>query len=70
MKNANYNLIKLLLAKLDDAWRVERFYAGDAKAIGCQRCEEILKRILAEDSQHIEQLREEVARHVREEAFD
>lgn len=70
MKNANYNLVKMLLAKLDDAWRVEKFYAGDAKALGCKRCGEILKRILAEDSKHIEELREELARHIREEAFD
>lgn len=67
MENANYNLIKLLLAKLDDAWRIEKFYAADAAKLGCDNCVALLQRILAEDEKHAEQLRAELAKHVREE---
>ncbi len=70
MKNANYNLVKMLLTKLDDSWRVERHYAKDAAAMGCAECQKILEKILADDKKHIESLREELAKHIKDKNFD
>jgi len=70
MKNANYNLVKLLLNKLDDTWRVEKHYEADAHVHGCKDCQKILKKILADDKQHVEMLREELAKHIKKEKFD
>ena len=70
MKNANYNLVKMLLAKLDDAWRVERHYAKDAAEQGCAGCQEILKKILEADKLHADLLRTELAKHIKSEKFE
>lgn len=70
MKNANYNLVKMLLAKLDDAWRVEKHYAKDAAESGCKECQKLLGEILEVDLKHADLLREELARHIREEKFE
>ncbi|MCK4858896.1 MAG: hypothetical protein KAT58_13060 [candidate division Zixibacteria bacterium] len=69
MKNANYNLVKLLLAKLDDAWRVEQHYLKDAEDHDCATCQELLKTILNGDRKHIEALRQELAKHIKEDGF-
>lgn len=70
MKNANYNLVKMLLRKLDDAWRVEKHYAEDASRMGCPDCEKILTKILAQDKRHAELLRAELAKHIKSKKFD
>jgi IS5 family transposase len=70
MKNANYNLVKMLLTKLDDSWRVERHYAKDAAEMGCAECQKILEGILADDRRHIEDLRQELAKHIKGKKFD
>jgi hypothetical protein len=70
MKNANYNLVKMLLAKLDDVWRVERFYSADADEMGCSTCRAIMDKILEQDRQHVEALRAELAKHISDEKFD
>lgn len=70
MKNANYNLVKLLLNKLDDAWRVEKHYAKDAKEMSCKDCQAILKKILDADKKHVEELRAELAKHIKGKRFD
>lgn len=70
MQNANYNLVKLLLNKLDDAWRVERHYAKDAKKMSCKDCQAILKTILDADKKHVEMLRQELAKHIKGKKFD
>jgi len=69
MKNANYNLVKMLLAKLDDAWRVEQHYSKDAAEHGCEECRQLLDKILAADKEHIELLRQELARHIKSDQF-
>ena len=69
MKNANYNLVKLLLAKLDDAWRVEQHYLKDAEDHDCVTCQELLRTILGGDREHIEALRQELAKHIKEDEF-
>lgn len=70
MKNANYNLVKMLLMKLDDHWRVDKHYARDAKELGCKGCMDVLKTIIEDDAEHAELLRAELARHVKEKKFD
>jgi len=70
MKNANYNLVKLLLLKLDDTWRVEKYYASDAAQLDCRECQEMLKKILADDQKHVEMLRAELAKHIKDKKFE
>ncbi|MEY4744880.1 MAG: hypothetical protein RL272_825 [Candidatus Parcubacteria bacterium] len=70
MQNANYNLVKLLLNKLDDSWRVEKHYAKDAKKMSCKHCQAILKAILDADKKHVEMLRQELAKHIKGKKFD
>lgn len=70
MQNANYNLVKLLLAKLDDSWRVERHYAEDADKTGCQGCQAVLKEILEADRKHAEMLKEELSKHIKGNMFE
>ena len=70
MKNANYNLVKLLLLKLDDSWRVEKYYSSDAAELDCRHCQEMLKKILADDQKHVQMLREELAKHIQQKKFE
>lgn len=70
MKNANYNLVKMLLSKLDDTWRVEKYYASDAAELSCKTCQGILKKILTDDQKHVELLREELSRHIKDKRFE
>jgi hypothetical protein len=65
MKNANYNLIKMLLAKLDDTWRIEKHYAKDAQESACTSCQDVLKKIHEADMKHVDMLRKELAKHVK-----
>jgi len=70
MKNANYNLIKMLLAKLDDTWRVEKHYAADAERHGCKSCAALMEKIAAEDQKHVAMIKEELERHIKDKKFD
>ncbi len=70
MKNANYNLVKMLLSKLDDTWRVEKYYAGDAAELSCKNCQAVLKKILSDDQKHVELLREELDKHIKDKKFE
>lgn len=70
MKNVNYNLVKMLLAKLDDVWRVEKHYAKDAEAMNCADCQRVLNTVLDADKKHAEMLREELSRHIKGQIFE
>jgi hypothetical protein len=69
MRNVNYNLVKLLLAKMDNAWRLENYYVRDAEAEGCHSLA-TLREILEDEKRHIEMLRKEVAMRCGAEKFD
>jgi hypothetical protein len=69
MRNVNYNLTKLLLSKMDNAWRLENHYIKDAGAEGCHSLA-ALEEILADEKKHIELLRKEVAMRCGAEVFD
>lgn len=62
MKNANYNLVKLLHEALDNAWRIEKHYLGDAGGAGCA-CPGVLKQLHQDYQKHIEMLKAELAEH-------
>jgi len=68
-KNVNYNLIKLLHCKLDTIWRLEKFYCDDSQQENCPSAE-ALKKILADERQHAQILRDEIKRRVEAGVFD
>lgn len=68
MRNVNYNLVKLLLAKMDHVWRLENYYLNDAKQedrVSIQTLEQILE----DEKRHVEMLRREVARRCGGDGF-
>lgn len=66
MRDAGYNLIKLMLAKLDSTWRLRAYYLPDAKKLTCPHCVRVLDRIRRDEERHTEELRAEIARHIRD----
>ena len=69
MKNINYNLTKMLLAKLDNVWRLEKFYVKDAKKAKCKSAK-ALEQMLKDEKKHIEMLKNEISRKVKQNKFD
>lgn len=69
MENYNYNLIKILLGKLDDVWRIKRYYLKDTEEVDCNKCKEILNQIVKSEEKQIKLLQEELAEHIKEEKF-
>jgi hypothetical protein len=63
MKNINYDLLELLHAKLDTAWRLEHHFIQDAQEAKCHSLE-ALQQILKDEKKHIEMLRDEIRRRV------
>jgi len=70
MKNINYNLIKLLHGKLDDLWRIEKFYLKDAQKAKCGNCQKILKEIQKGTKRHLEILVKEIGSHYQKKKFN
>lgn len=68
MRNYNYDIIKMLFAALDDSWRIEKYYLEDTK--GCPQCHEVFKKMKGEIDGHIEMLKGEMERHVKEGNFE
>lgn len=68
MKNHNYDIVKMLFASLDDAYRIEKYYLEDSKA--CGQCHEIFVNMKRDIDTHVEMLRDEVARHAKEDSFN
>ena len=64
MKNANYNLIKLLHNALDDAWRVEKHYQKDAKASGCHSCAKLLSALGRQFAANVAMIEKELKAHL------
>ncbi len=69
MRNVNYNLVKMMLSKMDNAWRLENYYVKDAEAEGCESAA-ALRDILEDEKRHIEVLRGEVSKRCGSEKFD
>ena len=70
MKNFNYNLVKMLHAKLDDLWRIEKFYLRDAKKSKSKSCEKLFKEMQKDLKKEVSLLKAEIARHVGHKKFD
>ncbi|MBD3359945.1 MAG: hypothetical protein GF365_04540 [Candidatus Buchananbacteria bacterium] len=70
MKNANYNLIKMLHNSLDDLWRLENFYIKDAKKIKCKGCQGVYEQMRVDLKKHINLLQDELAEHIKKDKFE
>jgi len=69
MENVNYNLVKLLQAKMDNVWRLSKYYINDAKEVQCQSAS-ALEKILEEEKGHIEMLKKEMKKRIEGEVFN
>ena len=69
MKNINYDLIKMLHSKLDNVWRLEKYYVEDAEKAKCHSLD-ALKQILEDEKRHIGMLREELGLRMENKIFD
>jgi len=69
MKNVNYNLLKLLHLKLDNVWRLEKFYIDDAKQANCHSVS-LLEKILESERDHAESLKGEIRARMDAKIFD
>jgi uncharacterized protein (DUF427 family) len=68
LKNYNHDLIHSLSEKLDAVWRYQKEYLKNAEA--CKDCVALWKKLMADDEKHIEMLKEEISRHIKENRFD
>ncbi len=69
MKNVNYDLLKLLHSKLDNVWRLEKFYVRDAKQAKCLSAP-ILAAILKDEKKHVKILQQALGRKVKKNSFN
>jgi hypothetical protein len=70
MQNANYNLVKVLLSELDDAWRIKKHYLQDADEFGCADCKKILQKIHDNTEEHVQMLSKELTKHHEDGKFN
>lgn len=68
LKNHNHDLVHSLSEKNDAVWRYEKEYLKNAE--GCDFCQNLWQKLTEDDNKHIEMLREEIKRHIKEERFD
>ena len=64
MKNANYNVLKLLHNQLDDLWRIEKHYLKDAENLDCG-CPKILEEMRSDMKKNIDKLKAELDKHLK-----
>jgi DNA gyrase/topoisomerase IV subunit A len=69
MKNINYDHLKLLHMKLDNVWRLEKFYVKDAQDAKCHSVA-CLKKILADEKKHVKMLQEEIKMRIKAGKWD
>ncbi len=69
MKNINYDLLKMLHAKLDSIWRLEKFYVKDADIAKCHS-KGALEKILSDEREHAKMLHEEIRARMNANIFD
>jgi hypothetical protein len=61
MENLHYDLLKLLHSKLDNVWRLEKHYSGDA--VDCADCAALFNKLLEDERNHAEELKAELLKH-------
>ena len=69
MKNINYDLLKMMHAKLDAIWRLEKFYINDANVAKCHS-KGALEKILEDEREHVKMLHEEIRARMNANIFD
>jgi hypothetical protein len=69
MKNINYDLIKTLHSKLDNIWRIEKYYIKDANKVKCHSVP-AWKEILEDEKKHAEKLKKEIELRIKAKVFD
>lgn len=67
LKNHNHDLVHQLSETSDSIWRMEEYLKN---AEGCDHCKSIWDEMKSDCERHAERLREEIARHVKENRFD
>jgi len=68
LKNHNHDLIHSLSEKCDAVWRYQKENLKNAG--GCSSCISLWKKLMEDDEKHIEILKEEISRHIKENRFD
>ena len=68
LKNHNHDLIHALSEKTDAVWRYQN--ENLKNAAGCEFCVSMWKKLMEDDEKHIEILKEEIQRHIKENRFD
>ncbi len=69
MKNINYDLIKTLHSKLDNMWRIEKYYLEDANKAKCHSVPAWGK-ILEDEKKHVDMLKKEIEMRIKAGIFD
>jgi len=69
VKNINYDLVKLLNSKMDNIWRLEKFYCEDAKEAQCKSIDSLHK-ILEDEKRHLKMLKKEIQNRINAGAFE
>ncbi len=68
LKNHNHDLIHSLSEKADAVWRYQN--ENLKNSAGCEFCVSMWKKLMEDDEKHIEMLKEEIKRHIKESRFD
>ena len=67
LKNYNHDLVQQLSEISDSLWRIEEYKKN---AEGCESCRNLWERIEKDYERHVEELKNEIAKHVKEGRFD
>lgn len=67
-KDHNHDLVHAITKKNDAVWRYQKYYLKTSQ--GCEHCTSLWNKLIEDDNKHIEMLKEEIERHVKEGRFD
>ncbi len=68
LKDYNHDLVHALSEKNDAVWRYHRENIKNSQ--GCESCVNLWKKLMDDDNAHIEMLKKEIAKHIKENRFD
>jgi len=68
LKNHNHDLVHSLSEKCDAVWRYKNDYLKNSEK--CSSCIKMWEKLMEDDEKHIEILKEEISRHIKENRFD
>ncbi|MBI4193155.1 MAG: hypothetical protein HY536_00830 [Candidatus Colwellbacteria bacterium] len=67
LKDHNHDLVQQLSEISDSVWRIEEYLKASAE---CEACRALWERLRADYEAHVVLLRDEIAKHAREDRFD